>query len=111
MAQQTACDSLYIKVAGMPATQQGTKNFTLKKDLAVQLKRLYVSNPDYSITGFVFAHSSMCGGGINNTGPDFNPYVLRYIQNAKSGTHFYFDAIAITGPKGKCEKQFYLEVK
>lgn len=111
-AQQTsACDSVYIKVAGMVSTQSNINWVSLKKDAVLQLKRLYVSNPAYTISSFVFGHTSMCGGGISNNGPAFDSRILSYIQNAKSGTKFYFDDIIISSSSTTCRKAFIIEVK
>jgi hypothetical protein len=107
---QTACDSVYIKVAGMKPTQFGVSSIVLTKDLTQQIKRLYLSDPSYTISHFVLGLSNMCGGGVRNLGAEFSSNTLRFTQNLHSGERMYFDVV-ISGPDGKCSKNFIIVVR
>lgn len=97
-AQQTQCDSLYIKVAGMGASQLGQRKISLTADSFHQIKRVYLNTPTIQILSFKL-------GGCNysnlfefkNEGAELNKNILLYFSGFKRGYKVYLYDFELSG--------------
>ncbi len=98
VAQQSQCDSLYIKVAGMGTSQLGQKKISIKADSFHQIKRVYLSTPTFQILRFKL-------GGCNysnlfefeNEGAELTKNVQRFFSGFKPGYKVYLYDFELSG--------------
>lgn len=113
-AQQTTCDSLYIKVAGMKQNQWGKKTIDLNIDLIPNIKYIYLSSSAYQIVHFTIGNNST-GSYMEtiNKGPLLSPASLAHLAYCKKGVKIFITEFILSSPGKpdfKC-KDLYLHIQ